>query len=342
MADLRRENGRELPWKLPYFGIGNENWGCGGNMTAEYYAHLYRRYQTYVRNFSGNRIQKIACGASGANYQWTDVLMREVGRMMRGLSIHYYTGPDRRLSRSATKFGEAEWFDILSKAGRMDELIIGHTAIMDRYDPERRVGLMVDEWGTWYSVEPGTNPGFLYQQNSLRDALVAGITLNIFNTHCKRVKMANIAQTVNVLQAMILTDEEKMILTPTYHVFDLYKVHQDATLIPHHLSCADYSFEGNSVPAISASASKDKDGNIHVTLCNLDPHQSQTLLCELRGKEAQTVTGWIITAEDMTAHNTFQNPENVKSQDFQGARLEGKKIVIELPPKSVVMVEISN
>ena len=342
MADLRRQNGRELPWKLPYFGVGNENWGCGGNMTAEYYAHLYRRYQTYVRNFSGNRIQKIACGGYGDNFQWTDVLMREAGRMMRGLSIHYYTGPERRLSRSATEFGEAEWFDILNKAGHIDELIARHTAIMDRYDPERRVGLIVDEWGTWYSVEPDTNPGFLFQQNSLRDALVAGLTLNIFNAHCERVKMANLAQTVNVLQALILTDEDKMILTPTYHVFDLFKVHQDATLIPQDLNCTNYTFEGSSVASISASASRNKEGKIHVTLCNLNPNQAQSLVCELRGMEAGNIKGWIITSDNMTAHNTFENPEDVKPADFRGARIEGGKILAELPSKSVVLLEISN
>jgi len=341
MADLRRQNGRELPWKLPYFGIGNENWGCGGNMTAEYYAHLYRRYQTYVRNFSGNRIQKIACGGYADNFQWTDVLMREAGRMMRGLSIHYYTGPERTLSRSATEFGETEWFDVLSKAGRIDELISRHTAIMDRYDPERRVGLIVDEWGTWYSVEPGTNPGFLYQQNSLRDALVAGLTLNIFNAHCERVKMANLAQTINVLQALILTEEEKMILTPTYHVYDLYKVHMDATLISQDFKCADYTYEGNSVAAISASASKDREGKIHITLCNLDPHQEQALVCELRGMEAGNIRGWKITADDMTAHNTFENPERIKPDDFTGARIEAGKVKVELPSKSVVLLEIS-
>jgi len=342
MADLRRQNGRELPWKLTYFGIGNENWGCGGNMTAEYYANVYRRYQTYVRNFSGNRIQKIASGGYGDNFDWTDVLMREAGRMMRGLSIHYYTGPERPLSRSATEFGEAEWFDVLEKAGRMDELITQHTAIMDRYDPRRRVGLIVDEWGTWYSVEPGTNPGFLYQQNSLRDALVAGLTLNIFNAHCDRVTMANLAQTVNVLQALILTDEEKMLLTPTYHVFELYKVHQDATLIHQDLKCNEYTYEGNTVPAISASASKDSDGKIHVTLCNLDPERDQSLVCDLRGMDVGSIGGRIITAEEMTAHNTFENPELVRSVGFKGAHIVEGKLRIELPAKSVVLLEISN
>lgn len=342
MADLRRKNGREMPWKLNYFGVGNENWGCGGNMSAEFYANIYRRYQTYVRNFSGNKVYKIACGGDGDNYHWTDILMREAGGLMSGLSIHYYTGPDYKLSRSATEFGEAEWFDVLKKAGRMDELITKHAHIMDRYDPQKRVGLIVDEWGTWYKVEPGTNPGFLYQQNTLRDALVAGLTLNIFNSHCDRVKMANLAQTVNVLQALILTKGEKMIVTPTYHVFDMYKVHQDAILLPRKLTCAKYSYKEDSTPAIIASASRDKEGKIHISFCNLDPHNAQKIDCDLRGARAKKVRGQLLTAESMTAHNTFENPEMVKPGEFKDARIENEKIIATLPPKSVVVLEVTS
>ncbi len=342
MADLRRKNGREQPWTLTYFGIGNENWGCGGNMTAEFYANVYKRYQTYVRNFSGNRIYKIACGGYGDNYLWTEVLMREAGRMMNGLSIHYYTGPDYSLSRSATDFGEAEWFDVLSKAGRIDGIITRHIDIMDRYDPRNRVGLIVDEWGTWYSVEPGTNPGFLYQQNSLRDAMVAGLTLNIFNSHCDRVKMANLAQTVNVLQALLLTEEEKMILTPTYHVYEMYKVHQDATLIPQQLTCRNYTYEDNSIPAISASASRDKEGKIHISLCNLDPHGAQKIVCEIRGVKIQKVNGRILTADKINAFNTFSNGDSVVPNDFKGAKIQQGSVIVELPAKSIVVLEITD
>jgi alpha-N-arabinofuranosidase len=306
MADLRRKNGQEQPWALTYFGVGNENWGCGGNMTAEFYADVYRRYQTYVRNLSGNRIYKIACGGYGDNYQWTDVLMREAGRMMNGLSIHYYTGPDYSLSRSATEFEDAEWFDVLNKAGRIDGIITRHTSIMDRYDPRNRVGLIVDEWGTWYSVEPDTNPGFLYQQNSLRDALVAALTLNIFNSHCGRIKMANLAQTVNVLQALILTEKDKMILTPTYHVYDMFKVHQDAILIPQQLTCKNYTYEDSDIPAISASASRN-----------------------------------ILTSDKINAFNTFEKGDVVIPENFQGAKIDKDNVVVELPAKSVVVLEIT-
>jgi alpha-N-arabinofuranosidase len=341
MADLRRKNGRDEPWKLKYFGIGNENWGCGGSMRPEFYADLYRRFQTYVRNFAGNRVYKIACGSQSDDYYWTEVLMREAGYRMNGLSYHYYTVPGGWGNRnSATKFSEADWFENLQKALLMDEYLARHSTIMDRFDPEKRVGLIVDEWGNWYQVEPGTNPSFLYQQNSLRDALSAGLTLNIFNQHCDRVKMANIAQTINVLQALILTKEEKMVLTPTYHVFDMYKVHQDATLLPSELDCVKYEFGKDSIPAISASASKDKDGKIHITLCNLDPNKSQNMTCELRGFSPKTVTGRILTSDDMTAHNTFDKPETVKPAEFNDAKIEGNGMTTVMPPKSVVLLEI--
>jgi alpha-N-arabinofuranosidase len=341
MADLRRKNGREKPWKLRYFGVGNENWGCGGNMRPEYYADLYRRFSTYVRHFSGNRVYKIACGSVDDNYYWTEVLMRESGYRMNGLSYHYYTVPGGWGNRnSATEFEEADWFDNLKRALRMDEYLTRHSTIMDRFDPEKRVGLIVDEWGNWYKVEPGTNPSFLYQQSSLRDAVTAGLTLNIFNRHCDRVKMANIAQTINVLQSLILTKDEKMVLTPTYHVFDMYKVHQDATLLPTMLDCAEYGHQKDSIPAISASASKDKDGKIHITLCNLNPNESQDMTCELRGYTPQSVSGRILTADAMTAHNTFDKPETVKPEEFKDAKIEGNGVTTVLPPKSVVVLEI--
>jgi alpha-N-arabinofuranosidase len=349
MADLRRRNGRAEPWRVKYWGVGNENWGCGGSMTAEYYAGEYRRYQTYVRNFGDNQIYKIACGPRNDDYHWTEVLMQSArnmrgGLLMDGLSLHYYTpdGPFRQL-HSATQFAEREWIDILKTASWMDELIAKHSAIMDRYDPERQVGLIVDEWGTWYAVEPGTHPRFLYQQNSMRDALVAALTLNIFNRHAERVAMANIAQTVNVLQALILTEAEgeRMLLTPTYHVFEMYAVHHDATLLPLDLRCDDYSFGEYSMPSISASASRDTAGRIHITLCNANPHQAAELRCELRGMAPAGVRGRVLTADQMTAHNTFDAPTQVAPAELEGASIQGEQVIITLPPMSVVVVELA-
>ena len=341
MADLRRQNGRDKPWMIKYFGLGNETWGCGGSMRAEYYADVYRRYQTYVRNFSGNRIYKIACGASSDDYHWTEVLMREAGRQMAGLSLHHYTVPGGwRNKNSATEFGKKDWYETMALAAFIDELIVKHATIMDRYDPAKRVGLIVDEWGTWYEVEKGTNPGFLYQQNTLRDALVAGLSLNIFNNHCDRVWMANLAQTVNVLQALVLTEGEKMNLTPTYHVFDLYKVHQDATLLPTDVACGTFEFAGKKHPLLSVSASKDEAGAIHLSICNIDPGKAATVECEFRGCVPSGVTGWVLTSADMRAHNTFSEPETVIPVAFSGAMMKDGKVRAEIPSKSVVVLEL--
>jgi alpha-L-arabinofuranosidase len=340
MADLRRANGRDEPWKVKYWGVGNENWGCGGNMRPEYYADLYRRYATYLRNFGENRLYKIACGPNGANYNWMEVVMREAGgRFMNGIAPHYYCGSGAK-SRSATQFDEEDWFEQLKRALRIEELIVKHAEIMDKYDPKKRVGMIVDEWGAWHDVEPGTNRGFLYQQNSLRDALVAGVTLNIFNNHCDRVKMACIAQTVNVLQAMILTQDEKMILTPTYHVFEMYKVHQDATLLPVELRCGTYQFADSNIPALNVSASRDDSGKIHISLCNLDPNKSAEIVCELSGVKAKSVSGRVLTAEVITAHNTFDKPEAVKPTAFNDAKLKENVLTATLPAKSVVVLEV--
>ena len=342
MADLRKKNGHKQPWKLTYFGVGNENWGCGGNMTPEYYANEFRRYATYVRNFGSNRVFKIACGSNGGDTNWTEVVMRNIGRRMNGLSLHYYTLPSGNWSRkgSATDFQEAEWHATLRRALEMDNVVTRHSAIMDKYDPQKRIGLIVDEWGTWYDVEPGMNPGFLYQQSTLRDALVAGVTLNIFNQHCDRVRMANIAQMINVLQAMILTDKEKMLLTPTYHVFEMYTVHHDATLLPTELKCADYQFGQDKIPAVSVSASRDKAGKIHVSLCNLNPNATAEVNCTLSGAHPKAISGRVLTSPAMQAHNTFENPDAVKPGAFNAFKLTGDGFTATLPAKSVVVLEV--
>jgi len=342
MANLRRQNGRDKPWKLRFFGVGNESWGCGGNMRPEFYADNFRRYNTFVKNYSSTQIYRIACGPNDSDYHWTEVLMSQVGRRMNGLSLHYYTLPTGNWGRkgSATQFGEDQWFATLRRARVMDELVAKHSALMDKQDADKRIGLIVDEWGTWYDAEPGTNPGFLYQQSSLRDALVAALTLNIFNQHADRVKMANIAQMINVLQAMILTDKEKMVLTPTYHAFEMYRVHQDATLLPFELQSPDYSFESQSIPALSASVSRDKENRIHVTICNLDPKNSAPFSCELPGVNAKKASGRILTATEITAHNTFANPGAVKPVTFEGIQLNESGFSATLPAKCLVAIEV--
>ena len=351
MADLRRANGRAEPWPMKYFGVGNENWGCGGRMTPEYYADLYRRYALYARDYGDNQLYRIACGASGDDYHWTEVLMAKAGdsralrgRQMDGLALHYYTSvkrlPDGSREGSATEFDEAGWIEIIAKGRFIEELVRKHGTIMDKYDPEKKVAMIVDEWGTWYAVEPGTHPRFLYQQNTMRDALVAALSLDIFNNHADRVRMANIAQTVNVLQAMILTRQEKMLLTPTYHVFEMYAAHQDATLVPVDVRSERYAHAGYDVPAISASASVDAAGRLQITLSNANPNQDLATTLFVRGFPATQLRGRILQAPTMHAHNTFEQPNQVTPQPFTGARRTAEGVELVLPKMSVVALEL--
>ncbi len=340
LADERRRNGRTDPWTLTYWGVGNENWGCGGNMRAEVYADAYRQYATYCRHFDDHKLYRIAGGPTDTDYHWTEVLMREAAALMEGLSLHYYSILQWEDKKSATRFDESEWFALLEKALLIDTIIGGHSAIMDRYDPEKRVGLIVDEWGSWHAAEPGTNPAFLYQQNTLRDAILAGVTLHIFHAHCERVHMANIAQMVNVLQAMVLTDGANAIRTPTYHVFDMFKGHQDATRLPLLLQGQDYAFEGRTIPQISASASRSHKGEILITICNLNPGQGVDLRCELDGIKAARVTGQVLTARSIHAFNSFESPDTIVPAPFDGIGLNGDNLTISLPAMSVVALTV--
>ncbi|KKI87473.1 MULTISPECIES: alpha-N-arabinofuranosidase [Shouchella] len=346
MANWRAENGKKEPWRLTYFGVGNENWGCGGHMRAEYYADLYRRYQTYVRNYGNNKLYKIAGGANVDDYHWTEVLMREASQLMDGLSLHYYTVPGDNWNEKGAALDkhESQWFKTLKKAFRMDDLLTRHSAIMDQYDPEKRVGLIVDEWGTWFDVEPGTNPGFLYQQNTIRDALVAGVHFHIFHEHNDRVHMANIAQMVNVLQAMVLTEGERMLRTPTYHVFHMYKVHQDATRLEVKTDAGLYRYDEQELPAITATASKDSNGAIHISICHLDPNHAASLALKLEGIEkplsAANVSGELLTANELNAHNTFEQPNKVEPVAYGPTSVSGQELKLDVPPSSVLRLTI--
>ena len=351
MAELRKKNGHEEAWRIDYFGVGNENWGCGGNMRPSYYADLYRRFQTYVRVYDPEKpILKICGGANVADYHWTktvldvthDHTLPQFHGFMDGLSLHYYVHPGGWENKgSATEFDETVWYQTLSKALYMDELVTRHGAIMDQYDPEKKIGMIVDEWGCWFDCEPGTNPGFLYQQNTVRDALVAGITLNIFNKHSDRVKMANLAQMVNVLQAVLLTEGNKMIKTPTYHVFHMYRHHQGAELLESILSGVDETGEGEwNVPEITESCSVDADGVITVTLNNLSIHEEKVLDIVLAGGEVFDVCEANIVTGEMHAHNTFEAPETVKEEKFTGYERLENGLRVTLPACSVTELRL--
>ena len=333
----RWANGQKDAWGVKYWGIGNENWGCGGNMRPEYYADEFRRYQTFCRTYGKNRPFRIACGSSGLDYNWTQVLMERAGRYMDGLTCHYYTVPGDTWEHkgSATDFTQEEFYKTLKKAARMEELVSRHDAIMTRYDPEKRVGLIVDEWGCWFDVEPGTNPGFLYQQNTMRDALVAAITLNIFNRHCDRVIMANLAQTVNVLQSVLLTEGEKTVLTPTYHVFDLYKAHQDAREIDCFVECGAIGGEKWEQAGVTASASE-KDGVITVTLANLSADQPEDIT--LSGVTVKTARGRVLSGE-MHQYNDFEaSPLAIRDLDVT---VQNGAVTFALPPCAVAEITLT-
>lgn len=342
MTELRKQNGHADSWKVSFWGVGNESWGCGGNMTAEYYVGEYRRYATYARNYPGAPLKKIVSGANSGDYHWTETCMKGIPlNQMWGLSVHYYTVPKTWGDKgSATDFSEQEYFTTMQKCLFMDTLVTKHSAIMDKYDPKKRVALAVDEWGIWTNVEPGTNPGFLYQQNSLRDAMIAAVTLNIFNNHSERVRLANLAQTVNVLQALVLTEKEKMLLTPTYHVFDLYKAHHDAKRLSIQLNSPDYSVGGEKIPALNVSASQDSTGTVHISIVNMHPSQKVSLQTTLKDVKWKTVTGQVITSAKFTDVNTFAAPDKIRIQKFEGARKQGDQLTAVLPPQSVVMLEL--
>ncbi|MCO7124709.1 alpha-N-arabinofuranosidase [Sporolactobacillus shoreicorticis] len=329
MASWRRKNGREDPWQVTFLGIGNENWGCGGNMRPEYYADLYRRYQTFVRKYGEQRISKIACGANSGNYQWTRVLMERAAHFMDGISLHYYTVPSGEWhdKGNATGFTEDEWKTTIKRAKRMDELISRHAKIMDQYDPEKKVGMIVDEWGSWYNVEKGTNPGFLFQQNTIRDAMVAAVTLTIFHQHADRVRMANIAQMVNVLQAMLLTEGDQMVKTPTYYVFDLYKAHQDGELIG--------TYSDPSSDTISYTASK-KGETLTLSICNYDLSRTEKIALTQVGNAYHPLQGEYIAAETRDAHNTFDHPNVVIKKKFTGYKMQENTVTVIAPPMSVI------
>lgn len=344
MTDLRKTNGREEPWGVKYWGVGNESWGCGGNMTAQFYADNMRRFSTFTKNYGDNRLYKVACGPNVDDYNWMETLMKNgnPGGSFQGISLHYYTVCHTwRQKGSATQFDESEYFTTLNKTLFMDELLKKHITIMDKYDPNNRVGLIVDEWGNWHDVEPGTNPGFLYQQNTLRDAMVASVNLDLFNKYCRRVKMANIAQTVNVLQAMILTRDGEMVKTPSYYVFKMYKVHHDAVLLPSDVVCDNYSYGDESVPALSTTASKAADGKIHLTISNLDPHNSKEVVCEMRGSSKLAfVSGNVVIGEKINSYNDFGKKEEVSLNEFKEVKVDGNMVTVTMPAKSVVMVEL--
>jgi alpha-N-arabinofuranosidase len=338
----RARNGHPKPWNVAYFAVGNEAWGCGGNMSPDFYVDLYRQYQTFLKTPRGARPQLIASGGHDTDTNWTEALVTKVTRGMDAISFHYYTIPGEKwqLKGNSSGFGEDQWISTLAHTLMMDDFIIHNVAALNLHDPANKVAFAVDEWGTWYDPEPGREPGFLYQENTLRDALVAALNFNIFHHHADRVRLANIAQMVNVLQAMILTKGPQLVLTPTYHAFHMFKPFQDATFLPADLQVRRYALGTVSVPAISMSAARTAGGAIVVALVNLDPNHANPISIKLAGASVQHVRGEILSAAAMDAQNTFENPDAVHPVALTGASLSGSTLSLTLPAKSLVVVNL--
>jgi alpha-L-arabinofuranosidase len=343
LANERRANGRDKPWKIDYIGVGNEPWGCGGDMNVGYYASEYKKFALNVKAPKDVMPVKVASGAYGDRYDWTDALLKEAGPQMQAMSFHQYTLPTGKWDHKgpALQFTEADWIQTLKTTLTMDELVRKHSEIMDKHDPQKKIGLYVDEWGAWYDVEPGTNPGFLFQQNTMRDAIIASLNLNVFHAHADRVKMTNIAQMINVLQAMILTDKEKMLLTPTYHVFDMYQPFQGATLLPAELSAPEYKLGDVSIPSLSVSSAKSADGKIVLSLVNTDPNRAARVSVKFAGTSASKISARVLTTPAMNTHNTFEKPDAVAPVAFNGGKRKGDAWVFDLPSKSVVVATLN-
>jgi len=350
MAKLRKQNGREKPWRVKYIGVGNESWGCGGNMRPEYYSDLYRRYQTYCREYNGNRLYKVASGASDYDYNWTEVLMKQVGTQMKGLSLHYYTCYTWSGSKGkATQFNDDQYYWTIAKCGvGVEEVLQKQIAIMDKYDERNRIDLLLDEWGTWWDEEPGSVRGHLYQQNTMRDAMVAAFSLNTFHQYTKRLKMCNIAQIANVLQSMVLTKEDQMVLTPTYYVFKMYVPNMGATNIP--LTVQSDTFEAENEqrnsprrvsPYVSCSASRMTDGTVNINLANADLKNARKVTIDLAGIKGKVQNAQLLTAADIKDYNDFGKAEKVRPVAFTNATVNSQgQLVVDMPKTSIVCLQI--
>jgi alpha-N-arabinofuranosidase len=343
LAQLRAKNGHPKPFKVAFFAIGNEAWGCGGNMTPEYYTNLYNQYASFIRTKWEYMPKLIASGGNDSDLSWTDYLSKNIRGNGGAITFHYYTIPtgDWNKKGNATGFGEDQWFSTLKGTLAMEDIIAKNVAKLEQNDPKKKFTFVIDEWGTWYDSTPGTNPGFLQQQNSLRDAVLAALNFNIFHTHADRVSMTNIAQMVNVLQAMILTDNDKMVLTPTYHAFKMYVPFQDATSLPVKLDHnPQYSFGKDGIPMVSASAARGKDGKLYLALVNTHPKEAVDVAVNVAGGKASSASGSVLTAAAMDAHNTFAQPKAIEPAPFK-AKVENGKLTAKLPAKSVAVVAVS-
>ena len=346
----RVANGHPDAYKVGFLGMGNESWSCGGDMTVDYYLSQLKIYSRFVNNVnplqqSQNQMLKIAVGPGFPETEWTEAVMRawqlhDWSWNLDGLSVHWYTVPNGwPPSTHSTAFGVDDYGKTLQATLFMEEFLGKQEAVMDKYDPQRKVALVVDEWGAWHAPLPGTNPAFLVQQNSMRDAILASLNLNIFARHADRVRMANIAQMINVLQSMILTEKEKMVLTPTYYIYKMYLPFQDATFIPVAVDAGTYSQGSMSLPRADALAARDVSGKVWLEITNLDPEKSLEIDAAITGIAVKSAKGETLTASAVDSVNTFAAPDTVVPKPIS-ARIEGSKLALTVGPKSVTVVSL--
>lgn len=357
-AQRRAADGSAEPLDINYWGVGNENWGCGGNFSPEDYCTEFRRYASFIRGF-GKKLSLIACGPANNDVEWTDRFFRKLFKdywtfnNIDGFAAHYYCGT----AGTATEYTEEEWYRLLEKGLRMEELVIQQRATMDAWDPGRKIGLIIDEWGTWHPVEKGTNPAFLYQQNTIRDAIVAANTLDIFNRHADKVVMSNIAQTINVLQALILTQGEQMLVTPTGYVYEMYAPHQGAKSLRVRIETPEIRFRKTNIfqttwqsalqvgekmesviPTVAGSASL-KEDTIFVTLTNSHTSDAAEVVLDLLGAaEIGEAEGQALCGE-IHSHNTFAAPTQITPQPFN-VQFNATQLTLVLPAAAVATVKV--
>ncbi len=345
LANLRRKNGRAKPWRVHYLGIGNETWGCGGSMSPQHYSDVYRQFATFVKTPADNRPIIVASGGNNEETVWTQQLIDSVKESwtlrMDGIAHHYYTIPTGSWERKgfALGFPESEWFSAFFQTLRIRGFLESNVRVLDAKDPKKKVGFFVDEWGTWYDSAEGASQANLYQQNSLRDALVAALNFHVFHDFAERVRMTNIAQMVNVLQAMILTDGQSMLLTPTYHAFHMYRPFQGARHVRAQLrDVPDYRVGNRRIPKVSATAGIGKDGKLYLGLINTHPSQAERVQVSAARSLAKA-SGRLLSGSALDAHNTFAAPNQIRPTPVELTG-SGGQLQVELPPRSVLVVAL--
>jgi alpha-N-arabinofuranosidase len=339
-AKLRRKNGRREPWNARLWAVGNEVWAYCDKPAP--YAGKFLEYEEAMRAATDQDLYLVACGPGGTRYDWTDTLMRIVGTRMEGLAFHHYTLAGPWADKGpALGFTEQHWALSMQNSFGIETMVYKHSEIMDRYDPGKKVALVMDEWGVWHSGASHMPEDCPHSPGTIRDAIVAAMMLNMFNNHCERLRVANIAMLVNALHPLYITHEDRLLRTPTSHVYEMFTVHHEATMLPL-ITTADRGLPYDyTMPGFNASASRDDAGRIHLTLCNVTVDSDREISCRLASGNINSARGRILTSDAIDGHNTFREPDRVAPAPFEGASIDNGIVKIALPARSVVLLELA-